>query len=139
MRQVIADAAAGWGRGRVRELGHVAQDVVPSLVAAADVSLLVSDFEGLSNSMLESLAAGTPMVATPVGDNGVVLSHVDRALLTDGFATADIAARIGWAWERRDCLAPKARAAAELFSLDARVARIVALAEEIVATERRGS
>lgn len=139
LRSLVADAAEGWGRGRVRDLGHVAQDVVPSLSAAADVSVLVSDFEGLSNSMLESLAAGTPMVATPVGDNAVVLAHVDRGLVTDGFAPEEVASRIRWAWERRDALQAKARAAATHFSLEARVGRIVALAEEIVATERRVS
>lgn len=136
LRPLVVEAGEGWGRGRIRELGHVGQDVVPSLVAAADVSLLVSDFEGLSNSMLESLAAGTPMVATPVGDNGVVLGHVDPALIADGFAPDDIANRLAWAWANREALAPKAHAAARYFSLDARVGRIVALAQEIVETER---
>lgn len=40
---------------------------VPSLLAASDVCVLTSDSEGLSNSLLEYMAAGRPVVATDVG------------------------------------------------------------------------
>lgn len=49
---------------RVRLLGP--RDDVPRLLAAADVSVLSSDWEGLPMSVLESLAAGRPVVATDV-------------------------------------------------------------------------
>lgn len=134
LQSLVAAAAAGWGRGHVRPLGQVAVDDMPALVAAADVSVLCSDFEGLSNSMLESLAAGTPTVATPVGDNAVVLAHADGRLVTEGFAPGDIAERVRWAYDERARLRPLARAAATRFSLEARVGRITALAREIVAS-----
>ena len=89
--------------------------------------------------MLESLAAGTPMVATPVGDNAVVLAHVDGGLVTQGFDVDDIARRLAWAYAERDRLAARARDAARHFSLEARVNRIVALGEETVAAGRRAS
>jgi glycosyltransferase involved in cell wall biosynthesis len=42
---------------------------VPRLLATCDVSVLSSLKEGMSNTILESMAAGKPMVATRVGGN----------------------------------------------------------------------
>jgi glycosyltransferase involved in cell wall biosynthesis len=44
------------------------------LLRAADLSILVSTKEGLSNTLLESLAAGRPVVASRVGGNAEVVS-----------------------------------------------------------------
>ena len=54
----------GLGEDRVRFLGN--RDDVPRLLAAADLSVLASDWEGLPISMLESMAAGLPVVCTAV-------------------------------------------------------------------------
>jgi glycosyltransferase involved in cell wall biosynthesis len=43
---------------------------VPELLAASDLSVLASHEEGFSNVILESMAAGLPVVATDVGGNG---------------------------------------------------------------------
>jgi len=59
---------------RVRFLGD--RSDVATLLAAADVTTLISDSEGLPMAVLESLAAGRPVVATDVG--GV------REVLCDG-------------------------------------------------------
>lgn len=42
---------------------------VPAILRASDVGLLCSHQEGFSNSILESMAAGLPMVVTDVGGN----------------------------------------------------------------------
>jgi glycosyltransferase involved in cell wall biosynthesis len=42
---------------------------VPDLLRSADVAVLASHQEGFSNAILESMAAGLPMIATDVGGN----------------------------------------------------------------------
>ncbi len=42
---------------------------VPAILASSDLSVLPSDREGFSNTIVESLAAGVPVVATDVGGN----------------------------------------------------------------------
>jgi glycosyltransferase involved in cell wall biosynthesis len=44
------------------------------LIRAANLSILVSTREGLSNTLLESLAAGRPVIASKVGGNAEVVS-----------------------------------------------------------------
>lgn len=110
------EARARDRRADVRFLGHV--DGVGDLLAAADMLLLTSDREGMANAMLEALAAGVPVVSTPVagarealgagGDEippGLVTADYDveslrRAVLT--LATdAELRRAMGHAAERR--------------------------------------
>lgn len=63
----------------VHFMGQVA-DVLPYL-QTADLFLLPSSTEGLSNSMLEALACGLPIIATTVGGAEDVLSHNDNGWL----------------------------------------------------------
>ena len=49
-------------------------DVV-SLLAAADIGVLCSHEEGFSNSILEGMAAGLPMIVTDVGGNAEAVIH----------------------------------------------------------------
>ena len=50
--------------GRVHLLGF--RPDVPDVLAALDVFVLTSDFEGMSNAMLEAMSMGVPVVSTPV-------------------------------------------------------------------------
>lgn len=50
------------------------RDDVPELLSEAAVSILPSFSEGLSNTLLESMAAGVPVVATRVGGNPEVVT-----------------------------------------------------------------
>ncbi|MGY1640762.1 glycosyltransferase [Geodermatophilus sp. SYSU D00703] len=64
-RQAIESLHAELGLGRrVRLLGN--RSDVPRLLAAADLATLASDWEGLPVFVLESMAAGRPVVATAV-------------------------------------------------------------------------
>ncbi|HYI39778.1 MAG TPA: glycosyltransferase [Allosphingosinicella sp.] len=60
---------------RVRLLGSLPHALLPALYAAADVTIHPSLVEGFGNARLESLACGTPLVTTAVGD---AASIVDR-------------------------------------------------------------
>jgi glycosyltransferase involved in cell wall biosynthesis len=64
---------------------------VPHLLARADAVVLPSLTEGLSNAVMEAMAAGRPVVATDVGGTGELLRH-DRGILVppgDAEALAD--------------------------------------------------
>jgi len=63
-------AALGIG-GRVHFLGY--RDGVGDVLAALDVFAVTSEQEGMSNAMLEALAAGVPVVSTPVSGTDEVL------------------------------------------------------------------
>lgn len=66
LERTAADAGVAQA---VRVVGAVAPDAVAEWLAAADVFCLVSSREGCCNAVLEALACGRPVVATPVGDN----------------------------------------------------------------------
>lgn len=72
--ELKAQAAALGLSARVHFLGF-REDVAPVL-AVLDVFLLTSDREGMANAMLEAMAAGVPVVSTPV-------SGADEALYED--------------------------------------------------------
>ncbi|MET8853886.1 glycosyltransferase [Amycolatopsis sp. NPDC004625] len=71
LRAELERRAQATGR-RVEFLGT--REDVPDLLAAADVTVLTSDWEGLPLAVLESLAAGRPVVATDVGGIAGVLA-----------------------------------------------------------------
>ena len=54
-------------RERVRFLGH--RDDVRDLLTAMDIFVLPSSSEGMSNTLLEAMAAGVAVVASNVGGN----------------------------------------------------------------------
>ena len=61
--------------------------IVPSLLAAADVAVAPSvhddagNVDGLPNTVMEMMASGTPLVATPAGGIGAVATDgINRAL-----------------------------------------------------------
>lgn len=68
---------------RVRWLDPVGQAQLARLYCAADVTVLGSMREGMPNVVLESLACGTPVVATAVGGTPEVLTDEVAGRLVD--------------------------------------------------------
>ncbi|MEG3123018.1 glycosyltransferase [Sphingomonas sp. GB1N7] len=78
-------------RDRIDFLGHVDQDSLPELYGAADVVANCSAREGISNVLLEAMACGTPLVATPVWGSPEVVSRTEAGVLTADRSDAAIA------------------------------------------------
>src|SRR5262249_55047575 len=73
--------------GKVRFLGH--RDDVPGLLAAADVLVLPSRYEGLPNVVLEAMRFRKPVVATAApGTTELVIDGVTGRLVPVGKAAA---------------------------------------------------
>ncbi len=52
---------------RVRFLGFITHDKLPEYLAASDIFVRPSRSEGMGNAFVEAMAAGLPVIATPVG------------------------------------------------------------------------
>lgn len=66
---------------RVRFLGAGTRDDAISLFRAVDVALVTSSWENLPHTLMEALAAGTPVIATHVGGIPEVLRDGENGLL----------------------------------------------------------
>jgi len=94
---------------------------VPGLLAATTVSVLSSHHEGLPCSVVESLAAGVPVVATAVdGTPEVIRSGVNGELVPPGDPAALARAVLGILGddERRRSMAAAAAEGLETFDID---------------------
>ena len=67
--------------GRVTFLGRVDRAQLALYFRAADYTALYSGYEGLSHVLLESLLAGTPVIASDKGGNPEVVRHGENGLL----------------------------------------------------------
>ena len=115
---------------------------VPRLLAACDMSVLSSVKEGMSNTIMESMAAGKPMVATRVGGNPELMLDGETGFLVsprDPTALADAIQRIldDPALAKSMGLQAKKRMA-ERFSVGAMVAATQGLYDELVAAAATG-
>jgi glycosyltransferase involved in cell wall biosynthesis len=117
-RRALERRAAALGvERRVRFMGSIPHALMPSLFAAADVTVHTSRMEGLANIWVESLACGTPVVTTEAGgareaidrpeagrvvaDDAEAIAAAVRELLAEPPAPERVAAAAGrFSWER---------------------------------------
>src|SRR6185503_7181239 len=95
-RETLAVAAAGGLGDRFQVLGW--RRDVAALLAAADVMVLTSRFEGLPLAVLRAMAAGLPVVATAVNGTPEAVRHGETGFLVapgDAAAAADAIIRLG--------------------------------------------
>jgi sugar transferase (PEP-CTERM/EpsH1 system associated) len=139
--------------GRVRDrldqagVGHLAwlpgrRDDVPEILRALDLFVLPSLAEGISNTILEAMASGVPVVATRVGGNaelvdegttGHLVPRADPAALASAIdpylVSPDLRASHGAAARRR---------ADTEFSLDRMVRSYTEVYDRVLRERRRG-
>jgi glycosyltransferase involved in cell wall biosynthesis len=112
-RERLEELVARRGLGdRVELLGFV--DDVPALLAGLDVWVTATLTEGLSMSLLEALASGTPVVATAIPANAEVVTHDRTALLVEVGSPHQIAEAIAELARDRDRAGRLGRAGAGL-------------------------
>jgi len=93
-RTRITRLAAGQGiADRVLVLGRC--DRIAELLAVSEIGILSSRSEGLSNSVLEYMAAGLPVVATDVGGTSEAVIEGETGYLVPAVDAAALADRIG--------------------------------------------
>ncbi len=90
IRQELQDRAASMGlAGKIVFTGF--RTDVPRLLSQVSLSVLPSLSEGLSNTLLESMAAGVPVVATWVGGNPEIIEDGVSGLLVPPRDSAKLA------------------------------------------------
>ncbi len=102
---------------RVTFLGHIPRQQTALYMKAADYFALYSGYEGLSHVLLESLQAGTPVIASDKGGNPEVVTHEVNGLLVPYVDTEALAAALETAFlpGKRDSLAANTAAGLERF------------------------
>jgi len=67
---------------------------VPAVLASCDISVLSSDSESLSNAIMESMAAGLPVIACRVGGNEELIRDGESGFLVEAGSDEQMADRI---------------------------------------------
>ena len=113
------DLTAAGLDGRVRLLGFQANPW--KFMAAADVFVLTSHYEGFGNVLIEAMASGTPVVATASFGTREIVRHGETGLLVDRHEPDAVASALASIVEdpaRRQRLAANAKASSREFALD---------------------
>jgi glycosyltransferase involved in cell wall biosynthesis len=79
---------------QVHFLGH--RNEIPAILNLATLGVLCSDREGLSNAIVEYMAAGLPVVATDVGGNEELVVEGETGLLVPAGDSTALAEAILW-------------------------------------------
>jgi len=83
---------------RLQFLGRVEHDQLARCYSAADILVLASNREGWPNVLLESMACGTPVVATSVGGIPEIVTSASAGRLMPGRTAADVAEAVEDLW-----------------------------------------
>jgi glycosyltransferase involved in cell wall biosynthesis len=123
---------------QVRFLGFVSESDLPVVLSAADAFVLPTEMlEGFGLATVESMAAGTPAIGTPVGATPELLSPLDARLITRDSSPGALAEAIAdWLDRPEDLAALRSRVRAEVetkYSADGVAAALESLFAEMAA------
>ena len=121
---------------RVRLLGPRPHAELPSWYGAADASVLSSSREGWANVLLESMACGTPVVASPIWGNPEVVRTPASGVITRENSADGIAEGVRQLFASMPSR-EATRAYAEPFSWDETTAGQLELFRRVIAERRR--
>lgn len=120
--------------------GWVGHEQIADYMAAADVFVAPSLLEGQGLTVLEAMAAGTPVVTTRVGGIPDMVRHLDTGLLVGAGYPEEIASAIEWLCRNEsNCTAMVERArrvVSERYSRAASAARFSELFQDLLAARR---
>jgi glycosyltransferase involved in cell wall biosynthesis len=135
-REALVDGISRFGLGdRVRVLGPVPRAEVLDLFAAADATVLSSSWENFPHSVVESLAVGTPVIATRAGGVSEIVEDGSNGLLVPVGDVEGLAAAIGRFFlddTLRERLRANATASVAAYSADRLLGAVVDELEEAV-------
>lgn len=119
-----------------------ARDDIPELLRAMDVFVLPSLAEGISNTIMEAMASGLPVVATAVGGNGELVIAGETGQLVPREDPTVMAVALSQYLERPERIVQQGRAARrraeQAFSLDAMVGHYRAVYQQASVRQRKG-
>lgn len=121
--------------GQVHFLGRRPNEAIPGLVAAADMFVTASESEGHPITVIESLAAGLPVVAYAVpGIHETIQDGVNGLLAAPGAAALGAAlARLAASPDLRQSLSAGARASAAQYSIHTTTRRLLERYNDLLA------
>jgi glycosyltransferase involved in cell wall biosynthesis len=122
-------------RSTVFELGPLADPLHVALVYnACDAFVAPSRIENLANTVLESMACGTPCVAFSIGGMPDMITHRETGFLATAFAVDELSAGVRWAIEHPEPQALRVRCRATIearFTLETQAAGFMSLYERL--------
>lgn len=126
----------------VHYLGHLQNNVSLSLLySETDIMVVPSRQDNLPNTVVESLACGTPAVAFDIGGMPDIIDHKVNGYLAKPFDTTDLAAGIDWVIsddKRHKYLRIKARdKAVGCFDIVKTAKKYASLYEDVITAKKR--
>ena len=126
-------------RDRVRLLGH--REDIPEILAAADLFVFPSQYEGLPGAVIEAMALGLPIVASDIAPHRELLEEGRNALLVRRDSAVELAAAIETLLKDRETARAFGKRSREIFAdrftLHESTRRKVELYHELVLASRR--
>ena len=121
--------------GQVRFLGH--RDDVPEILAAADLFVFPSLFEGLPGAVIEAMALGLPVVASDIAPVREVVEENDNAILVAPASSSELAKAVATLLDDRDKAAAFGKQSRRIFearfTLQQSTARMIELYYQVAA------
>ncbi|MDO8847900.1 MAG: glycosyltransferase [Coriobacteriia bacterium] len=129
--EVRRDAARRGLEDRVRLCGY--RRDVPALLGASDAVMLVSAREGLSRSLLESMASGVPLIGTPTRGIADLIGRDETGWVAKSHSREDLSAAIDAAAADPDERIRRGRVGLERARADYSIAKVLDAYDDLFA------